>query len=549
MSDRTLALDHIRAQMPTLLQQVNNSQLIYLDNAATTHKPEAVIQAVDSFYRYHNSNVHRASHALSAEATSRFEAAREQTAKFLNAASAQEIIWTKGTTESINLVANSLGEHFTEGDEILISIMEHHANIVPWQMLAERKKLSIKVIPLSESGDLDPQAFSNLLTEKTRLVAITHVSNALGTINPVKEMIRTAHDAGALVLVDGAQALPHFRVDVKDLDADFYVFSGHKLYAPTGVGVLYGKQHLLESMPPWQGGGEMIKKVSFEKTTYNQLPFKFEAGTPNIAGVIGLGEAINWLSKLDQNLLHEHEQALFDKALDGCSQIKGFSRIGSPQQSVSLLSFTLKGQHQQDIGLMLDKRGIAVRTGHHCAMPLMNQLGLTGTTRASFAFYNTLDEVERFVTALDELNKPEQFQAPDSIHTGLVQQLKHSRGWNERYREIMLAGKALPSMPQSLKVEVNLVNGCESNTWLYHESDRSGNLVFNVDSDARIIRGLLALLMEIFNNKTPEQILAQDIEKLFIELELEKHLSPSRGNGLKAVVERIYKIARQSESA
>lgn len=549
MSDRTLALDHIRAQMPTLLQQVNNSQLIYLDNAATTHKPEAVIQALDSFYRYHNSNVHRASHALSAEATSRFEAAREQTAKFLNAASAQQIIWTKGTTESINLVANSLGEHFTEGDEILISTMEHHANIVPWQMLAERKKLSIKVIPLSESGDLDPQAFSNLLTEKTRLVAITHVSNALGTINPVKEMIRTAHDAGALVLVDGAQALPHFRVDVKDLDADFYVFSGHKLYAPTGVGVLYGKQHLLESMPPWQGGGEMIKKVSFEKTTYNQLPFKFEAGTPNIAGVIGLGEAINWLSKLDQNLLHEHEQALFDKALDGCSQIKGFSRIGSPQQSVSLLSFTLKGQHQQDIGLMLDKRGIAVRTGHHCAMPLMNHLGLTGTTRASFAFYNTLDEVERFVTALDELNKPEQFHAPDLIHKGLLQRLQQSRSWNERYREIMLTGKALPSMPQSLKVEANLVNGCESNTWLYHESNRSGNLVFNVDSDARIIRGLLALLMEIFNNKTPEQILAQDIEKLFIELELEKHLSPSRGNGLKAVVERIYKIARQSESA
>ncbi|MGI1671391.1 MAG: SufS family cysteine desulfurase [Neptuniibacter sp.] len=549
MSDRTLALDHIRAQMPTLLQQVNNAQLIYLDNAATTHKPESVIQAVDSFYRYHNSNVHRASHALSADATSRFEAAREQTARFINAASAQEIIWTKGTTESINLVANALGERFTEGDEILISTMEHHANIVPWQMLAERKKLSIKVIPLSESGDLDPQAFSKLLTEKTRLVAITHVSNALGTINPVKEIIRTAHDAGALVLVDGAQALPHFRVDVKDLDADFYVFSGHKLYAPTGVGVLYGKQHLLESMPPWQGGGEMIKTVSFEKTTYNQLPFKFEAGTPNIAGVIGLGEAINWLSTLDQNLLHEHEQALFDKALDGCSQIKGFSRIGSPQQSVSLLSFTLEGLHQQDIGLMLDKRGIAVRTGHHCAMPLMKHLGLAGTTRASFAFYNTLDEVEQFVTALDELNKPEQFNTPDSIHTGLLQRLQQSRGWNERYREIMLAGKALPSMPQSLKVEENLVNGCESNTWLFYESDGSGNLAFKVDSDARIIRGLLALLLEIFNNKTPDQILAQDIEKLFTELELEKHLSPSRGNGLKAVVEKIYKIARQSESA
>ncbi len=549
MSNRTLALEEIRAQFPTLNQQVHNAPLIYLDNAATTHKPEAVIQAVESFYRHSNSNVHRASHALSADATARFEAARIKVANYINAANDKQIIWTKGTTEAINLVANTLGEQFSSRDEILISTMEHHANIVPWQMLAERKKLNLKVIPLLESGDIDQAAFQKLLTEKTRLVAITHVSNALGTINPIKDIITSAQKAGALVLVDGAQALPHFKVDVQDLNADFYVFSGHKLFAPTGVGVLYGKLDLLENMPPWQGGGEMIQRVSFTHTTYNEVPYKFEAGTPNIAGVIGLGAAIDWLAQLDHNKLHEHEQNLIAKALEGCSLIKGFNRIGSPQENVSLLSFTLDGHHQQDIGHMLDKKGIAVRTGHHCAMPLMESLGLSGTTRASFAFYNTVEEVELFVAALDQLLHPDQFSVPELPESSLQKRLMACQGWNDRYREIMLAGKALPSIPSERKTEDNLVNGCESKTWLNHEQLTSGVLIFQADSEARIIRGLLALVTEIFNNKTPDEILNQDIEKLFTDLELEKHLSPSRGNGLRAVVNKIYKIARQSKAA
>jgi SufS family cysteine desulfurase len=549
MSNRTLALEEIRAQFPTLNQRVHSTPLIYLDNAATTHKPEAVIQAVESFYRHSNSNVHRASHALSADATARFEAARRKVANYINSATDKQIIWTKGTTEAINLVANTLGDQFSSGDEILISTMEHHANIVPWQMLAERKKLNLKVIPLLESGDIDQAAFQNLLTEKTRLVAITHVSNALGTINPIKDIITSAQKAGALVLVDGAQALPHFRVNVQDLNADFYVFSGHKLFAPTGVGVLYGKLDLLENMPPWQGGGEMIQRVSFTHTTYNEVPYKFEAGTPNIAGVIGLGAAIDWLAQLDHNKLYEHEQNLIAKALEGCGLVKGFNRIGSPQENVSLLSFTLDGYHQQDIGHMLDKNGIAVRTGHHCAMPLMESLGLPGTTRASFAFYNTVEEVEVFVAALDQLLRPDQFSVPELPETTLQKRLMACQGWNARYREIMLAGKALTSMPSELKTDSNLVNGCESKTWLNYEHHNSGVLVFQADSEARIIRGLLALVTEIFNNKTPEEILDQDIEKLFTDLELEKHLSPSRGNGLRAVVNKIYKIARQAKTA
>lgn len=549
MSNKTLTLEKIRAQFPTLYQQVHGSPLIYLDNAATTHKPESVIQAVESFYRHSNSNVHRASHALSADATARFEAARTKVANYINAATDKQIIWTKGTTEAINLVANSLGDQFCSGDEILISTMEHHANIVPWQMLAKRKNLNIKVIPLLETGDIDQEAFRNLLTEKTRLVAITHVSNALGTVNPIKALIRSAQEAGAIVLVDGAQALPHFRIDVQDLNADFYVFSGHKLFAPTGIGVLYGKLDLLESMPPWQGGGEMIQRVSFSHTTYNEVPFKFEAGTPNIAGVIGLGAAIDWLSQLDHNKLYEHELTLFAKASEGCSQINGFTRIGSPQENVSLLSFTLAGHHQQDIGLILDKKGIAVRTGHHCAMPLMDSLGLSGTARASFAFYNTVKEVEVFVAALEQLILPDQFDVPEIPESTLQKRLMNCQGWNERYRQIMLAGKALPSMPAELKTEDNRVDGCESKTWLKYERDNSGAIEFQADSEARIIRGLLALVTEIFNNKTPDEILNKDIEKLFTDLELEKHLSPSRGNGLRAVVNKIYKIARQTKTA
>lgn len=543
MSDSNNLIRKIRQQFPILSQKVNGQALIYLDNAATTQKPRQVINCLQDFYRTSNANVHRASHALSADATQKFEQAREIVSDFLNARSSKEIIWTRGTTEAINLVANSWGQSLKAGDEIILSTLEHHANIVPWQLLAERTGSVIKVIPILERGDLDIDAFQQLLSEKTRLVAINHASNALGTINPVQQITQLAHQAGALVLVDGAQSLPHFEVDVQDLDADFYVFSGHKLFAPSGIGALYGKQEILEQMPPWQGGGEMIERVSFSGTTFNQLPFKFEAGTPNIAGAIGLAEAINWLSDQERHILEQHEQVLLKTAIEGCEQIKGFRRIGQPQQSVSLLSFTLEDQHQQDIGLLLDQQGIAVRTGHHCAMPLMQELGLPGTTRASFAFYNTLSEVESFIEALDKATQPVSVTVNSSATTGLNEKLFALKGWNERYRELMLAGKQLTALPASEKISQNLVKGCESNTWLSYDLRPDGKIHFAADSEARIIRGLLALVLDIFNNKTAAEIREIDIDSIFSQLELQRHLSPSRGNGLKAVIDKIYLIA------
>ncbi|EAR61247.1 SufS family cysteine desulfurase [Neptuniibacter caesariensis] len=543
-------IEGIRREFPLLNQLVDDKPLIYFDNAATTQKPNTVIATVEDYYRSANANVHRASHALSAIATSRFEQARQTIADYLNAPSPKQIIWTRGTTEAINLVANSFGQSFQPGDQIIVSEQEHHANIVPWQLLAERSGAVIKVIPVQENGELDQAVFKQLLNERTKLVAITHVSNALGTINPVKQMISQAHDFGAKVLIDGAQALPHFQVDVQELDADFYVFSGHKIYAPTGIGVLYGKESLLESMPPWQAGGEMIEKVSFSGTTFNRLPFKFEAGTPNIAGALGLAEAVRWLIKQPFDLISQHEKALFDSALDACSSLKGFRRIGCPEKHVSLLSFTIEQFHQQDIGLLLDKQGIAIRTGHHCAMPLMHALGLNGTSRASFAFYNTLDEVGQFATALEQLISPISIPVKAAIHqdkTGLVQELLKQKGWNARYRQIMLYGKDHSGLDDSAKSESNLVPGCESQTWLTAQIDKDGKYQFQADSEARIIRGLIAVVLSIFNNKNSAEINRVDIDMIFNQLELQQHLSPSRGNGLRAVIERIYQIANQSE--
>jgi cysteine sulfinate desulfinase/cysteine desulfurase/selenocysteine lyase len=552
------ALQQVRKQFPILDQQANNSPLVYLDNAATTQKPQRVIDSLNRYYTMTNSNVHRASHTLSAEATLQFEQARETLAQFINAGHSKEVIWTRGTTESINLIAHSWGSTLRPGDEIILSTLEHHANIVPWQLLAQRTGAVINVIPLQDNSDLDLAAYKRLLSTKTRLVAVTHVSNAIGTINPVKQIIALAHAAGALALIDGAQALPHFNVDVTDLDADFYVFSAHKLYAPTGIGVLYAKQALLESMPPWQAGGEMIAKVSFTETTFNDLPFKFEAGTPNISGAIGFATAIKWLQAQDRRLLEQHEAHLFNLALDGCSQIKGWQRIGSPEKSVSLLSFTLAGQHQQDIGYILDQQGIAVRTGHHCAMPLMQALSLAGTTRASFAFYNTRGEVNRLVEALDRISHAQQVSIPThqpqtdddrsqlSAQTSLHDKLLALNGWNARYREIMLQGKQLAHLPETLKSDAHLVKGCESNTWLVYECQQGETIRLRADSDARIIRGLLALILDLFDNKTAQEIQATDIESIFNQLALQRHLSPSRGNGIRAIVDKIYQIAEDS---
>ena len=393
----------IRADFPALNQDVNGKPLVYLDNGATTQKPQAVIDALTHYYAHDNSNVHRGAHTLSDRATQVFEGARITLQKFLNAKKSEEIVWTRGTTESINMVASTWGrQNLTAGDEILVTGMEHHSNIVPWQMLCEQTGSKLRPIPVKENGELDMDAFASMLSDKVKLVSIVHVSNALGTINPVETIIKMAHDVGAKVLVDGAQAVSHWNVDVQALGVDFYAFSGHKLFGPTGIGVLYGKEDLLNAMPPYQGGGEMIAHCSFEKTTYNVLPYKFEAGTPNIAGAIGLAAAIDYLNTLDRLALAKHEDSLLLKANELAEQLGDIRRIGTAAKKASVFSFLLANAHPGDVGTLLDQQGIAVRTGHHCAMPLMDQYAIPGTVRASFSFYNTLDDVERLFTGLEK---------------------------------------------------------------------------------------------------------------------------------------------------
>lgn len=396
-------VEKVRKDFPILHQQVNGQPLVYLDNAATTQKPECVIQAISDYYRFDNSNVHRGAHALADRATTSFEGARKKLAAFINAEDSAQIIWTRGTTEGINLVAASWGRTNLEaGDRILVSAMEHHSNIVPWQMIAAQMGATVEAIPVDSTGTIDLSALQQMLDEHVKMVAVGHVSNALGTVNPVIEITRLAHAAGALVLIDGAQAVGHWPVDMPSLDCDFYVFSAHKLFGPTGVGALYGKRELLEAMPPYQGGGEMIESVSFAGTTYNQLPYKFEAGTPNIAGVIGFGAAIDYLSALDRAGAARHEHALLEYARGKAQKVSGLRLIGTADHKVSVLSFVLDGIHPADLGTLLDQQGVAVRTGNHCAQPIMDQYGIPGTVRASFSFYNNFDDVDRLFAAIEK---------------------------------------------------------------------------------------------------------------------------------------------------
>jgi len=397
----TLDIHKIRADFPVLDQQVNGSSLIYFDNAATTQKPKSVIDALSHYYASDNANIHRGLHALAERATNAYELTRTKIKEFINAPSSDQIILTAGTTGSINLVAQTFGRaNFSKGDKILISNLEHHSNIVPWQMIAQEKGAIIEVIPVDERGVLDLEAFRNLLDASVKLVAVNHVSNAIGTINPIAEMIQLAHAHGAKVMIDGAQSIAHLDIDVQALDIDFFAFSAHKLFGPTGVGVLYGKRELLESMPPYQGGGEMIKEVSFEGTTYNELPYKFEAGTPNIADVIALSAAIDYVNALSKEALFTQELALLAYATEQLSTIPGLRIIGTAPDKIAVISFVIDGIHPQDLGVLLDKFGIAIRTGHHCVQPLMKRFGLPGTCRASFAFYNTFEEIDLFVKAL-----------------------------------------------------------------------------------------------------------------------------------------------------
>lgn len=401
-----LDIQKIRADFPILDQEINGKKLVYFDNAATTQKPTAVINAIAHYYNFDNANIHRGIHTLAERATRDFEASREAVREFLGASSTEEIIFTSGTTQGINLVASTFGRKFIkEGDEIIVSGMEHHSNIVPWQMLCEEKGITLKVIPVTEQGELDMEAYENLLSEKVKLVAVNHVSNSLGTINPVKEIIALAHEYGAKVLIDGAQATSHFNIDVQDLDADFYAFSAHKLYGPTGMGALYGKKEILNAMPPYMGGGEMIKDVTFEKTTYNELPYKFEAGTPNIADVVALKTALEYANTLGRENIAAHEDMLLSYATEQLSEIEGLRIIGQAKKKVSVLSFVIDGIHHQDIGVLLDNQGIAVRTGHHCTQPLMQRFNLLGTSRASFAVYNTIEEVDRLVAGIHRVKK------------------------------------------------------------------------------------------------------------------------------------------------
>ena len=404
----SLAFDvqKIREDFPALKQKVRGKPLVYLDNAATSQKPRIVLETIQRYYTLENSNVHRGVHFLSELATRRYEEARSKVRRFVNASDEREIIFVRGTTEAINLVASTYGrKNVLPGDEILISAMEHHSNIVPWQMLCQEKDAILRVAPINDAGELLLEEYERLLTRKTRLVAMTHVSNALGTVNPVRQIIDLAHSRGVPVLLDGAQAVPHGRVNVSELDCDFYAFSGHKVYGPTGIGVLYGKAHLLEAMPPYQGGGDMISSVSFEKTIYNKLPYKFEAGTPNIAGVIGLGAAIDYLSSIGVDAVATYEHELLEYATKAISAVPGVRLVGTAQQKAAVVSFLLGSVHPHDVGTILDQEGIAIRAGHHCAQPVMDRFGVPATVRVSLALYNTRGEIDLLAQGLQKVSE------------------------------------------------------------------------------------------------------------------------------------------------
>jgi len=404
---RKFDVEAVRNDFPILKRLVNGKPLVYLDNAATSQKPQSVIDAITQYYTFDNANIHRGLYFLSELATEQYETARLKVKELINAMSVSEIVLVRGATEAINLVASSLcrAKHFKDGDEVLISHMEHHSNIVPWQLMSGRKKINLKVIPITDAGELDMEAFEKMLNEKTKLVSVVHISNSLGTVNPVKKIIDIAHSRGIPVLLDGAQAIPHYKIDVQELDADFYVFSGHKVFGPTGIGVLYGKTEYLEMMPPYQGGGDMIRTVTFEKTTYDDIPRKFEAGTPNIAGGIGLGAAIDYLNQFDRTEIINHENHLLKYGTEQLLQIPGLRIIGTAKEKASVISFVIEGIHPYDIGTIIDTDGIAIRTGHHCTQPIMDRYKVPATARASFAFYNTVEEIDTLVAGIRKVKK------------------------------------------------------------------------------------------------------------------------------------------------
>ena len=399
-------IDSIRKDFPILGKKINNNDIVYFDNAATTQKPNAVINAISDYYKNYNANIHRGVHSLAEKATTEFENTRKSVKEFINAKSEREIIFTRGATEGINLVSTSFGkEYFNEGDEIIISEMEHHSNIIPWQMISKEKGLLLKTINVKENGEIDLEDFNNLISSKTKFVSIVHISNTLGTVNPVKEIVNICNKNNITCLVDGAQASAHTKIDVQDINCDFYVFSAHKMYGPTGVGIVYGKEELLEKMPPYMGGGEMIKDVKFESTTYNELPHKFEAGTPNIGDVIGFNESIKYLEKIGRNNIEKYESFLRDYANQKLNNVENLNIIGNSKDKIGIFSFTIDKIHYYDLGLLLDAKGIAIRTGHHCTQPLIEKFNLDGTARLSLALYNNIEEIDYFINSIEKLNR------------------------------------------------------------------------------------------------------------------------------------------------
>jgi cysteine desulfurase/selenocysteine lyase len=566
-------VQRIRADFPILKRTVHGKPLIYFDNAATTQKPQVVLDALANYYETQNANVHRGAHRLSELATEAYEGARVKVQKFLGAHCLREIIFTRGTTDAINLVANSFGRsHVKPGDEILITWMEHHSNIVPWQMLCEERKAHLRVVPITDSGELRLDQFEKMISPRTKLISLVHVSNALGTINPIRKVIELAHRRGVPVLVDGAQSVSHVRVDVQALDCDFFVFSGHKIYGPTGIGVLYGKAKHLELMPPYQGGGDMIRTVRFEKTTYNELPYKFEAGTPNMAGAIGLGAALDYVDKIGLEAISAHEHELLVSATRYLADMPGVRIIGTAADKAGALSFVVDDPPMSalDVGSRLDLEGIAVRTGHHCCMPLMERFGIPGTARASFAVYNTQEEVEIFAHALkstlteagnrvktvplashqDPIFPGAAAASPKQASEELVELFDFLDDWGDRYRQIIEMGEKLPFMPESMKTPEHRVHGCQSTVYLWPRVKPGTNNVieFLADSDADIVRGLVALLQKVYSGQAADQIVAFDVQEFMHRLGLDQNLSMGRRNGLGEMIQRIRKFASESVS-
>jgi cysteine desulfurase/selenocysteine lyase len=562
-----LDVARVRQDFPILHQKVHGKPLVYLDNAASTQKPRLVLDEMRHYYEHDHANVHRGVHTLSERATEAYEAARLKIQQFLHAPCLREVIFTKGCTEAINLVANSFGrKHVQAGDEVVITWMEHHSNIVPWQLLCQERGAHLRVVPITDTGELDLDALDRLLSPRTRILALAHVSNSLGTINPVKEIIGRAHRLGIAVLVDGAQAVPHLAVDVQDLDCDFYTFSGHKVYGPTGIGILFGKAEHLELMPPYQGGGDMIRSVSFEKTTWNELPYKFEAGTPAIAEAIGLGAAIDYVVELGRDAIAAHEHQLLKHGTQRLNAIPGVRIVGTAQHKAAVLSFVVEEPVMSalDVGTRLDLEGVAVRTGHHCCQPLMERFAIPGTARASLALYNTTEEIDVFADALERIVLAASDQArpaavpaagpvypaasvgsPQAAAEEVIEVFEFLDDWADRYQFIIELGAKLPPMPEELQTPENRVQGCQSTVFLSarRKPGTADVLEFLASSDAEIVRGELALLQKVFSGQRAGDVLAFDVHGFFAKLGLDRHLSMGRRNGLAEMVKRIRTYA------